>query len=94
MIFIWIPLPPSRLCLRRNDRFHQRRKRKLPCQILHLRHAAGLTFKQIAEVLDEPLGTVLARQHRALAKLRRILDPDGADESDLEEEAIDGPHGR
>lgn len=63
-------------------------------QILHLRHAAGLTFKQIAEVLDEPLGTVLARQHRALAKLRRILDPDGADESDLEEEAIDGPHGR
>ena len=42
-------------------------------QILHLRHTAGLTFKQIAETLDQPLGTVLARGHRALAKLKDLI---------------------
>lgn len=46
-------------------------------EIVHLRHHAGLTFKQIAEVLQEPLGTLLARHHRALAKLRKTLgEPD------------------
>ncbi|MCC5787250.1 MAG: sigma-70 family RNA polymerase sigma factor [Phycisphaerales bacterium] len=46
-------------------------------EIVHLRHHAGLTFKQIAEVLQEPLGTLLARHHRALAKLRKVLgEPD------------------
>lgn len=45
-------------------------------QILHLRHTAGLSFAEIAETLDEPLGTVLARAHRALAKLRKALIPD------------------
>ena len=42
-------------------------------RIIHLRHLAELSFKQIAELLDEPLGTVLARQHRALRKLREHL---------------------
>ncbi len=42
-------------------------------QILHLRHTAGLSFPQIAEALQQPLGTVLARAHRAVAKLRKIL---------------------
>ena len=41
--------------------------------IIHMRHSAGMSYKQIAEVLDEPLGTVLARQHRALKKLRSIM---------------------
>jgi RNA polymerase sigma-70 factor, ECF subfamily len=41
--------------------------------IIHLRHNAGLSFKQIAEVLEQPLGTVLARQHRALKKLGELL---------------------
>ena len=45
-------------------------------EVLHLRHTAGLSFLQIAKSLDQPLGTVLARGHRALAKLRKILgDP-------------------
>ncbi len=47
-------------------------------RVLHLRHTAGLSFAQIAETLGEPLGTVLARGHRALGKLRQKL-------SDLEE---------
>jgi RNA polymerase sigma-70 factor (ECF subfamily) len=38
-------------------------------RIIHLRHVAGLSFKQIADLLEQPLGTVLARQHRALKKL-------------------------
>jgi RNA polymerase sigma-70 factor (ECF subfamily) len=42
-------------------------------QVVHLRHLAGLSFARIAEVLGEPLGTVLARQHRALKKLRDLL---------------------
>jgi RNA polymerase sigma-70 factor (ECF subfamily) len=41
-------------------------------RIVHLRHVAGLSFKQIAELLDQPLGTVLARQHRALKKLKSL----------------------
>jgi len=44
-------------------------------RVLHLRHAAGMSFKGIAEFLDQPLGTVLARHHRALRKLREDLGP-------------------
>ena len=47
-------------------------------QILTLRHTAGLTYAQIAETLDEPLGTVLARGHRALAKLQKMMGADQA----------------
>jgi len=43
-------------------------------EILHLRHTAGLSFAQIAQTLQQPLGTVLARAHRALAKLRKLVD--------------------
>jgi RNA polymerase sigma-70 factor (ECF subfamily) len=44
-------------------------------QVLHLRHTAGLSFQEIAQTLQQPLGTVLARAHRALAKLRTLLSP-------------------
>lgn len=42
-------------------------------EIIGLRHHAGLEFKAIAEMLGEPVGTLLARHHRALHKLRAIL---------------------
>lgn len=42
-------------------------------QVLQLRHTAGLSFSKIAKALDEPIGTVLARSHRALEKLRKKL---------------------
>jgi len=51
--------------------------------IIHLRHFAGLSFRQIAEMLEEPLGTVLARQHRALRKLRDLMEK-GGDSGDEE----------
>ena len=44
-------------------------------RVLHLRHAAGMSFKGMAEYLGQPLGTVLARHHRALRKLREDLAP-------------------
>ena len=45
-------------------------------EILLLRHTAGLSFPQIAQSLEQPLGTVLARGHRALEKLRKLLGGD------------------
>ncbi|MEX2213687.1 MAG: sigma-70 family RNA polymerase sigma factor [Phycisphaeraceae bacterium] len=41
--------------------------------VLNLRHTGELSFAQIAKTLGEPLGTVLARGHRALAKLRKLM---------------------
>lgn len=48
-------------------------------EIIELRHHAQMGFKQMSEVLDEPLGTLLARHHRALKKLREILERDMPD---------------
>lgn len=45
-------------------------------EILYLRHTAGMKFADIAECLGQPLGTVLARGHRALSKLRKMLSDD------------------
>jgi RNA polymerase sigma-70 factor (ECF subfamily) len=45
--------------------------------IVELRHHAGLSFAQMAELLAEPLGTLLARHHRALKKLKVLLGERG-----------------
>jgi RNA polymerase sigma-70 factor (ECF subfamily) len=41
--------------------------------VLRLAYFDGLTQSEIAAKLDEPLGTVKARAHRAMARLRDIL---------------------
>lgn len=46
-------------------------------EVIELRHRADMSFKQIADLLDQPLGTVLARHHRALRKLRSALEAAG-----------------
>lgn len=52
-------------------------------EIIALRHHAGLAFSEIVAVLDEPMGTLLARHHRALKKLRAMLEqPDERREND------------
>lgn len=51
-------------------------------EIIHLRHVGGLGFKQIAEALDTPIGTLLARHHRALRKLRGLLEGTEAEEAE------------
>ncbi len=43
-------------------------------EVVELRHHADLSFKQMSQLLDEPIGTLLARHHRALRKLRAILE--------------------
>jgi len=48
--------------------------------VLHLRHVAGLGFKEIAAQLEQPIGTVLARHFRALKRLREALGEDIAEE--------------
>lgn len=51
-------------------------------EILSLRHQAGMEFRSIAEMTGEPVGTLLARHHRAVAKLRQMLaegDQDGTE---------------
>ena len=42
-------------------------------EIVLLRHFSELSFKEIADVLQIPLGTALARAHRALKRLRAEL---------------------
>ncbi|MBK7404769.1 MAG: sigma-70 family RNA polymerase sigma factor [Phycisphaerales bacterium] len=42
-------------------------------EVVELRYHAGLSFRQIADLLGEPIGTLLARHHRALRKLQRML---------------------
>ena len=42
-------------------------------EIVYLRHTAGLSFAEIAETLEKPIGTVLARSHRAIKKLRGLM---------------------
>ena len=44
--------------------------------VLHTR--SGLSFPQIARVLDEPVGTVSARDARALAEMRAMLAKEGS----------------
>jgi RNA polymerase sigma-70 factor (ECF subfamily) len=41
--------------------------------VLRLAYFEGLTQAEIAKKLDEPLGTIKARAHRAMARLRDIL---------------------
>lgn len=42
-------------------------------QLLEMRYTAEMSYQQIADALAQPLGTVLARGHRALKKLRTML---------------------
>jgi len=42
-------------------------------EVLLMRYYGDMTFKEIARATDEPLGTVLARAHRALKKLGRLI---------------------
>jgi RNA polymerase sigma-70 factor (ECF subfamily) len=45
-------------------------------EILLMRYYGNMTFKEIAQANGEPLGTVLARAHRALKKLGEMIPED------------------
>ncbi len=50
-------------------------------EMILLRHFGEMSFKEIAEVFQCPLGTALARVHRGLQALRRLM---GADDEDAD----------
>lgn len=47
-------------------------------EVILLRHFGDLSFKEIAEICDCPMGTALARVHRGLKRLRTIMDEENA----------------
>ena len=49
-------------------------------QMVLLRHFGEMSFKEIASVFDCPIGTALARVHRGLKALRRMMGDDDVDE--------------
>lgn len=59
------------------DRVRESLKTLSPDQreIVFLKAYEEMTLEEIASVLDKPLGTVAAQYHRALARLRAVLDP-------------------
>lgn len=46
-------------------------------EVFYLRHYSELSFREIAELLGVPIGTVLARMSRAAARLRAGLEKGG-----------------
>uniref|UniRef100_A0A7C4PYW8 RNA polymerase sigma factor n=1 Tax=Bellilinea caldifistulae TaxID=360411 RepID=A0A7C4PYW8_9CHLR len=46
-------------------------------QVIVLRYFEGWENEQVAAALEKPVGAVKALQHRAVASLRRWLNPDG-----------------
>ena len=49
-------------------------------EMILLRHFGQMSYKEIADLFQCPLGTALARVHRGLKALRRMMEKD--DESD------------
>jgi RNA polymerase sigma-70 factor, ECF subfamily len=43
-------------------------------ELILLRYYSGMGFKEIAEARKEPIGTVLSKVHRGLAKLRELME--------------------
>jgi RNA polymerase sigma-70 factor (ECF subfamily) len=46
-------------------------------EVVMLRHFSELSFKEIAEMMNTPLGTALARAHRGLGRLRQLMAESG-----------------
>lgn len=59
-------------------------------EIIELRHTGGMSFKELSDYFEEPIGTLLARHHRALRKLRSLLEELGVEGLDLEREGDAG----
>ncbi|MGD8453519.1 MAG: RNA polymerase sigma factor [Phycisphaerae bacterium] len=71
-------IDPHERAVAREDQMHLSERLELLSaperEILMLRHYADMTFPEIADLLGVPLGTALARAHRALKRLRRGFD--------------------
>lgn len=65
----------ARLWQSRLDLLSPRQRRAV-----ELRHVDGLSYPELAEALDRPLGTVKSDVHRGVATLREILEAETAAE--------------
>jgi RNA polymerase sigma-70 factor (ECF subfamily) len=63
-------------------------------EIIELRHHGSLSFAQIADMLGEPIGTCLARHHRAVKKLRVRMEAAGATGDESLDEPSEAHQGR
>lgn len=43
-------------------------------ELISLRYYSQISFKELSEIRNEPIGTTLSKVHRALKKLRLIMD--------------------
>jgi RNA polymerase sigma-70 factor (ECF subfamily) len=43
-------------------------------ELILLRYYSGLSFREIASMRGEPIGTILSKVHRGLAKLRELME--------------------
>ncbi len=69
---------PEKPVMRREQVDHMRAAlEQLPVaerEVIMLRHYSAMSFAEIAALMGTPLGTALARAHRGLAKLRRLME--------------------
>lgn len=56
-------------------------------EVFLLRQNGDLTYEQIAEIRNAPVGTVKTQMRTALIKLRKVLNPTGADTGTGEDES-------
>jgi len=72
-----LPLAPDAILVRR-ERIEQVRAaiRRLPTplrEVLELRDVEGLSYQEIARIVNRPIGTVMSRLHRGRSVVRRYL---------------------
>lgn len=70
------PAPDAPMVLREAVDALQTALAELPAaerEVVMLRHFSDLSFAEIAKAMGTPLGTALARAHRGLSKLRKIM---------------------
>jgi len=53
-------------------------------EVFLLRQNGELTYEQIAEIRNAPVGTVKTQMRTALIKLRKVLNPNGTEENESE----------